>query len=176
GTPVILATTTDTAQLTPQAPDVNGYIFYRLPANDSIGIVPGSTSRITVPGTSSGYHPFDFSFVNADSLSVQPIDATTDSTGDLTLNWNPQIGPHASVVIELIFATSGGGTANSQIFCQFTDNGSHAVEARLANLWRNGGTKHVHAYRFLTSATNDGTDQLVAVSQYTTDSTHVLNP
>lgn len=175
GTPVIVATTTDTAQLTPQAPDINGYIFYRLPANDSITIRPGSVSHVTVPGASNGYHPFSYDFTNADSLAVQPIDATTDSTHDLTLQWNPQLGKTASVIFQLEFAT-GGGAPNTQIFCQFTDNGSHAVQASLANLWRHGAAKHVHAYRFLTSITNDGTDQLDVVSQYSTDSTHIINP
>jgi hypothetical protein len=175
GTPVIVATTTDTAQLTPQPADTNGYIFYRLPGHDSISVRPGSTSRVTIPGASSGFDPFNVTFVNADSLVLQPINATADSTRDLTLNWNPQNGQTASVVVQLIFAT-GGGAANSQIFCQFTDNGSHAVEARLANIWRAGGAKHVHAYRFLTNISNDGTDQLDIVSQYSTDSTQIINP
>jgi hypothetical protein len=175
GTPVIVATTTDTAQLTPQAADVNGYIFYRLPANDSITVRPGSTSHVSIPGASNGFNAFDLPFVNADSLALQPIDATTDSTGDLTVHWNPQIGPRASVVVQLEFATAGGAP-NSQIFCQFSDSGSHAVEARLANLWRAGGSKHVHAFRFLTTINNDGTDQLDIVSQYSTDSTHIIHP
>ena len=131
---------------------------------------------MTIPGASNGFHAFSQDFVNADSLKFQPIDATTDSTGDLLLNWNPQNGRRASVVVQLEFWTTGSGLANSQIFCQFTDNGSHQVQASLANLWRNGGAKHVHAYRFLTTITNDGTDQLDIVSQYSTDSTTVLHP
>jgi len=175
GTPVIFATSTDTVQLTPGSPDANGYIFYRIPASDSIAVRPGLTSRITIPGGASGFHAFDYQFTNADSLALEPIDATPDSTGDLTLTWNPQLGKTASVVVQLEWATSGGAP-DTQIFCQFTDNGSHAVEKRLANLWRAGAAKHVHAYRFLTSITNDGSDQLDVVSQYSTDSTHVLNP
>lgn len=175
GTPVIVQTTTDTAQLTPQAADINGYIFYRMAAGDSISIRPGSTSTLVIPGATNGFHAFTTNFVNADSLVVQPIDATADSTGDLTLTWNPQNGQRASTVFQLLFSTSGGAP-NTQIFCQFTDNGSHAVEARLANLWRAGSSKRVHAYRFLTSITNDGTDQLDVVSQYSTDSVQVLHP
>jgi hypothetical protein len=175
GTPVIFATPTDTVQLTPTAPDVNGYVFYRPPAHDSISVRPGLTSRVTIPGSSNGYHAFDYQFTNADSLAIEPIDATPDSTGDLTLTWNPQVGKTASVVVELEWASTGS-TPNTQIFCQFTDNGSHAVEKRLANLWRAGEGKHVHAYRFLTSITNDGTDQLDVVSQYSTDSTTILHP
>jgi hypothetical protein len=175
GTPVIFATPNDTAQLTATPADANGYVFYRLPANDSIAVRPGLTSRVTIPGASNGYHAFDYEFTNADSLALEPINASPDSTGDLTLTWNPQLGKTASVVVELEFATTGA-TPNTQIFCQFTDNGSHAVEKRLANIWRAGTAKHVHAYRFLTSITNDGTDQLDVVSQYSTDSTHIVNP
>jgi hypothetical protein len=180
GTPVIVSTVTntgvDTAFITPQAADANGYIFYRLPVNDSIQIKPGSTSHVTIPGATNGFDAFSMDFVNADSLKIQPIDATVDSTGDLTINWNPQNGRSASVVLQLEFSTTGSGLANSQIFCQFTDNGSHAVQATLANLWRAGGAKHVHAYRFLTTITNDNTDQLDIVSQYSTDLTTILNP
>ena len=175
GTPVIFATPDDTVQLTPGSPDANGYVFYRPPANDSIEVRPGLTSRVTIPGSSNGYHAFDYEFTNADSLAIEPIDATPDSTNDLTLNWNAQLGKTASVVVQLEWASSGVNP-DTQIFCQFTDNGSHAVEKRLANLWRAGAHKHVHAYRFLTSITNDGTDQLDVVSQYTTDSTQILNP
>jgi hypothetical protein len=180
GTPVMITTVTnttpDTALMTPQAADANGYVFYRLPAGDSIQIKPGSVSHLTIPGASNGFDAFSTNFTNADSLKIQPIDATPDSTGDLTITWNPQVGPTASVVLQLEFSTTGSGLANSQIFCQFTDNGSHAVEARLANLWRNGSAKHVHAYRFLTTISNDGADQLDVVSQYSTDSTTVLHP
>jgi len=180
GTPVMITTVTgttpDTALLTPQAADVNGYIFYRLPAGDSIRVRPGSTSHVTIPGAASGFNPFSSDFVNADSLKLGAIDATPDSTDDLTLTWNPQNGQHSSVVVQLEFATSTSSTVNTQIFCQFTDNGSHAVEAKLANLWRNGAQKHVHAYRFLTTITNDGTDQLDVVSQYSTDSTTIIHP
>jgi hypothetical protein len=176
GTPVIFATPNDTVQLTATAPDVNGYVFYRLPGHDSIAVRPGLTSTVTIPGSSNGFHAFSYQFTNADSLALEPIDATrADSTDDLTLNWNPQLGKTASVVVQLEWASSGS-SPDTQIFCQFTDNGSHAVEKRLANLWRAGTGKHVHAYRFLTSITNDGTDQLDVVSQYSTDSTHIINP
>jgi hypothetical protein len=180
GSPVILRSTTgsapDTAQLTPQPADVNGYIFYRMPAGDSLVVRPGSNGHVSIPGGANGFHAFEEDFVNADSLGLQPIDATTDSTGDLQLSWNPQVGPRASVVVQLEFRQAGTGPANTQIFCQFTDNGTHQVQASLANLWRQGNSKHVHAYRFLTTITNDGTHQLDIVSQYSTDSTTVLHP
>jgi hypothetical protein len=176
GTPVVVAAEADTAILTPQAADANGYVFYRLPVGDSILIRPGSVSRVTIPGANNGFGDFNSTFTNADSLKLDPIDATADSTGALTLHWNPQVGPTASVVVQLEFATTSTGLANSQIFCQFTDNGSHDVEPRLANLWRNGSAKHVHAYRFLTTITNDGTNQLDIVSQYSTDSTTIIHP
>ncbi len=171
GTPVILATTLDTAQLTPTAADLNGYIFYRMPAGDSIRIVPGSTNRVTIPGATKAFHAFNFTFVNADSLKIQPLQASPDSIHELPVTWNPQAG--ASVVLQLEFGNSPT-TINTQIFCQFTDNGSHAVQASYANAWRKAGARRVHAYRFLTTFSNDGTDEVVVVSTYGTDSTTIV--
>lgn len=174
GTPVTIATSLDTAQLTPSAADVNGYVFYRLPTNDSIRVLPGSQSRVIIPGASNGFHAFNFTFVNADSLALGAIESSPDSTHDLPLSWHPQVGALASVVVELEFGNSPT-TVNTQIFCQFTDNGSHSVQASLANLWRAANTKKVHAYRFLTTFNNDGTDEVGVVSTYATDNT-VIHP
>ena len=174
GTPVILATTLDTAQLTPTAADSNGYIFYKLPIGDSIRIVPGSRGKVTIPGASNGFHAFDFAFVNADSLHLNPIYAGADSTHDLPLTWNPQLAQQASVVVQLEYAT-GASTINTQIFCQFTDNGAHSVQASMANAWRAASVKKVHAYRFLTTFNHDGTDEVVVNSTFSTDST-VIHP
>ena len=70
---------------------------------------------------------------------------------------------------------SSESTVNTQIFCQFTDNGSHSVQASLANTWRAANFRRVHAYRFLTTFNNDGTDEVGVISTYATDST-VINP
>jgi|BarGraIncu00222A_1022003.scaffolds.fasta_scaffold07026_4 hypothetical protein len=174
GSPVIVALSTDTAQIAPNAADVNGYIFYRLPTGDSIRIVPGSTGRITVPGASNAFHAFNFTFVNADSLKLGPLEASSDSVHDMPIIWNSQIGQAASVVVELEFGPSSSNF-NEQIFCQFTDNGSHSVQASLVNKWRTANARRVHAYRFLTTFNNDGADEVGVVSTYATDST-VINP
>jgi hypothetical protein len=174
GSPVVVATTLDTAQLTPTPVDVNGYVFYRLPANDSIRIVPGSTGRVTIPGAPNAFHAFNFTFVNADSLKLAPLEASADSVHDMPVSWNPQIGALASIVVQLEFGGSAS-TVNTQIFCQFTDNGAHSVQASLANLWRAANVRRVHAYRFLTTFNNDGTDEAGVISTYATDST-VINP
>jgi hypothetical protein len=176
GPQVTLATTLDTAQMLPAAADANGYIFYKLPANDSVRVAPGSTVHITVPGATNAFDAFDFSAVTADSLFVSPVEANPDSTHDLPITWNPQNGRASSFVLQLEFNTGTSGAPNSQIFCQFTDNGSRAVEARLANLWRHGSSKHVHAYRFLTTgASHSSFQQVILVSTYSTDSTHIAN-
>jgi hypothetical protein len=172
GTPVVVALSTDTAQLTPNAADVNGYVFYRPPTGDSISIIPGSTGRITVPG--AAFHAFNFTFANADSLKLGPLEASSDSLHDMPIVWNPQIGVTASVVVQLEFGPSST-SLNEQIFCQFTDNGSHSVQATLANKWRAANTRRVYAYRYLTTFNNDGTDEVGVVSTYSTDST-VIHP
>ncbi len=172
GTPVIVALTTDTAQLTPAAADANGYVFYKLPAGDSIAIVPGSTGRLIVPGGTNAFHAFNFTFVNADSLKLGPIEASADSTHDMPLTWNAQVGQHASVVVQLEYGTAPNAIA-TQVFCQFTDNGSHTVQASFANAFRTANAQRVHAYRYLTTYNNDGGQEVGIVSTYSTDSTVV---
>jgi hypothetical protein len=176
GTPVIVAMTTDTAQLTPQPLDLNGYILYKLPAGDSLTVVPGSVGRFSGPGATNGFNAFNQTFTTADSLHLAPVDASTANTGALTLSWNPQGSARASIVVQLEFNATSAGAPNEQILCQFTDNGTHDVESSKANIWRAGEAKHIHAYRFVTSASNDGTDELVILSQYSTDGTQITNP
>jgi hypothetical protein len=76
--------------------------------------------------------------------------------------------------VQLEFGSSQS-TVNTQVFCQFTDNGSHSVQASLANIWRTANVRRVHAYRFLTTFSNDGTDETGVISTYATDST-VIHP
>jgi hypothetical protein len=176
GTPVLVNLTTDSAQLTPLPIDANGYILYKPPVGDSLTVVPGSVGHFITPGVTNGFDAFDLTFTTADSLRIEPIDADTANHGDMTINWNPQIGPHASVVLELEYNANPSSVPNEQLLCQFTDNGTHDIEQRLANVWRKGYAKHVHAYRFLTTPTSNNEQEVVVLSQYSTDSTHILNP
>lgn len=180
GPQVTVRTTLDTADLLPQAPDVNGYVFYKLAAGDSMRIRPGLTAHVTVPGATNGFSAFDFDVPTADSLFVAPITADPAATGAMQLTWNSQTPGSTQFVIQLIFNTaSGGGAPNSQIFCSFDDDGQDSVPARLATTWRNGGSQRVHAYRWLTTSVRSSSgdaDAVTVISQYTTDSTHVIFP
>lgn len=175
GPQVTVATAADTAQLLPAPADVNGYVFYQLPTNDSMRVTPGEQVHLTIPGASGGFDPFDFSALGPDSLFVHPIEASSDSTGVLPILWNPQTPGTTSVVVELEFSVSPTGTApNTQIFCSFNDDGQDTVSAQLSNLWRSGGARHVHAYRWVTTVTSNANQQVVAIAQYSTDSTHIV--
>lgn len=180
GPEVTVATTLDTVQLLPGAPDPNGYVFYRLPAGDSMRIKPGLTAHITIPGATNGFSAFDFDTPTADSLFVQPLTADPNASGDMQLTWNQQTPGSTQFVIQLLFNTSASGsTPNTQIFCSFNDDGDDTVPANLADLWRKGGAQRIHAYRWLTTTVGSPTGDahsVVVISQYTTDSTHVIFP
>ncbi len=173
GPQVTISTALDTVQLLPAAADLNGYVFYKLAAGDSARIAPGSTIRVNVPGATNGFDPFNVTAVTADSLFVQPVDGNPANTGELPITWNAQTPGQTSFVIELEFNANQSGAANTQIFCSFNDDGSHSVEPTLANRWRAGSSRHIHAYRWITSTTSTGSDEVVVLSQYTTDSTHI---
>lgn len=179
GPQVTVKTTLDSVDLLPQPADVNGYVFYKLPVNDSMLIRPGLTAHLTIPGVDNGFSAFDFDVPTADSLFVQPITLDTHANDALPLTWNQQTPGTSQFVIQLEFNVNGGSSPNSQIFCSFNDVGQDTVPATLANLWRAGSAQKIHAYRWMTttvgSAVGDA-DAVVVISQYTTDSTQVLFP
>lgn len=177
GAAVTIASPLDTAQLLPAPVDANGYIIYRMSANDSMRVVPGVQNHVTIPGATNGFDAFDFGSVGADSLFVQPIEANPDSTHALPIQWNAQTPGTTSIGLQLEFNTSASGsTPNSQIFCSFDDDGHDTVPELMSNAWRNGGAQRVHAYRWVTTVTSNGNQQVIVISQYSTDSTHVLIP
>ena len=82
------------------------------------------------PGASNGFNA-QFKDVRQRGLAqaFTPIDATPDSTGDLhahleSAGRSARIGRRAARVLR----QPAPGLANTQIFCQFTDNGAHQVE------------------------------------------------
>lgn len=180
GPQLTVKTTLDSVDLLPAAPDVNGYVFYKLAAGDSMLIRPGLTAHVTIPGATDGFSAFDFDVPTADSLFVEPITADPAATGEIPLTWNQQTPGSTQFVIELIFATaSAGGIPNTQIFCSFNDDGEDTVPADLSTLWRKGSAQRIHAYRWLTTTVGSpvgDADAVVVISQYTTDSTRVLFP
>lgn len=180
GPQVTVATTLDTAQLLPAAADANGYVIYKLATGESMRIKPGLTAHVTIPGATNGFSAFDFDVPTADSLFVQPISADSGSTKALPLSWNAQTPGTTQFVIDLQFNVSSDGSApNSQILCSFNDDGEDTVPARLANLWRKGGAQRVHAFRWVSTTIGSPVgdpDAVVVISQYATDSTHVLFP
>lgn len=180
GPQVTVGTTLDTVQLLPAAADPNGYVFYRLPAGDSMNIKPGLTAHITIPGATNGFSAFDFDTPTADSLFVQPLTADPNASGDMALAWNQQTPGTTQFVIEMIFNTAANAsTPNSQIFCSFNDDGQDTVPGNLADLWRKGSAQRIHAYRWLTTVVGSpvgDADAVIVISQYTTDSTHVIFP
>jgi hypothetical protein len=177
GPQMTIATTLDTAQLLPAPADINGYIIYRLAANDSIRIVPKSTIRVTIPGATDAFDPYDFTAVTADSLFVQPVDGNPAATGDLPITWNAQTHGQSSIVIELEYnASAAAGAPNEQVLCSFDDDGTHTVDDSLATHWRTGNVRHVHAYRWITTTTSNNASEVVVLSSYATDSTHIIVP
>ena len=180
GPQLTIKTTLDSADLLPAAADVNGYVFYKLAAGDSMLIRPGLTAHVKIPGATDGFSAFDFDVPTADSLFVQPVTADPAATDAIPLTWNSQTPGSTQFVIQLIFATaSSGGVPNSQIFCSFNDDGQDTVPATLSSLWRQGSSQRIHAYRWLTTTVGSPSgdpDAVVVISQYTTDSTHVLFP
>ena len=171
GTPVIVATDDRHGAAHAAARGRERLCFYKLPAGDSIVDRPGLHVARD--------HPRHVERLQR--LQRRPSSTPTRSRFSRSMRRRQHgrshdhlesAGRSARVGRAAARVRNGLRLANSQIFCQFTDNGIARGEARLANLWRAGGAKHVHAYRFLTTITNDGTDQLDIVSQYSTDATH----
>lgn len=134
-----------------------------------IPYTPGDTLAVTVPGAVGGFPASAISVRTAEAFTHDSI-GVPGATEDLTLAWTPAPTAGSQMTFSLRYANAfSGGTANEQLFCSFTDDGTATVDSDYLLGWRSAlnGVRSTRAIRVRShEVTLDGRTRLSIISSY----------
>ena len=91
---------------------------------------PGDSVSFNVAGDAAGFPP-----LTGSSRTAEPFTITTPTLPPLgqpmLVNWTAASDLYAGMYVSLIYDSRGTGTANTQVFCDFNDDGQGSVQASL---------------------------------------------
>ncbi len=90
---------------------------------------PGDSVTITIPGDQAGFPALTGSAKTAEPFTIAYPTIPPVGT-PMTISWTPANDANAAMFVSLIYA-KGGTTLNTQIFCDFHDDGQGTVQANL---------------------------------------------
>lgn len=112
-----------------------GFYSYELAAGISIPFTPGDTLTLTIPGTLNGFPAAVVRTRTAEPFTFSPVGNNTAGAG-LPINWTAAPAPGSMIVFSLRFNSTGvSPIPDSQIQCQFVDDGTALVPAGYASQW-----------------------------------------
>ncbi|MFA6166228.1 MAG: hypothetical protein WC700_06430 [Gemmatimonadaceae bacterium] len=112
---------------------------YRL-RGASIPYVPGDTVSVVIPGTSDGYPAISFKAKSAEVLAVTDFGAPTGSSR-LDLRWNAGQDLNSTVAFSFRYGALNADTLNTQVYCQYRDDGADSIPAKYMTVWAQAKTK-----------------------------------
>ncbi|MDP1889530.1 MAG: hypothetical protein Q8K55_01450 [Gemmatimonadaceae bacterium] len=119
--------------------EVGREVQYRLRAG-SIPYVPGDSVSVVIPGSADGYPAITFKAKSAEALMV--TDFGTPTVGPrLDLRWNPGQDLNSTVAFSFRYGALDADTLNTQIYCQFRDDGADSIPAKYMGAWAQARTR-----------------------------------
>ncbi len=113
---------------------VSNQMEYATRSNLSVPYTPGDSVSFVVPGTSSGFPAISFKAKTAEALLV--TDFGTPAAGTrIDLRWNAGQDLNATMAIALRYGALNTDTLNSQVYCQFRDDGTDSIPAKYVSAW-----------------------------------------
>lgn len=103
-----------------------------LPRNSAaIAYTPGDSVSAVIPGASGdkGYPAISFKGKTAEAFSVQDFGTLTPGTR-IDLKWTAGQDLNSTMVFSLRYTTPGATSPNSEIYCQFRDDGVDSIPGR----------------------------------------------
>lgn len=114
-------------------------VQYRLRAA-SMPYVPGDTVSVVIPGQADGYPAITFKAKTAEVLTV--ADFGTPTVGPrLDLRWTPGQDLNSTVSFSFRYGALNADTVNTQIYCQFRDDGADSIPAKYMGVWAQARVK-----------------------------------
>jgi len=121
-------------------------IQYKLRTPTSIPYTPGDSVSVVVPGNSDGYPAISFRAKTAEAVAVTNF-GTPNGASRLDLRWNAAQDLNATMTVSFRFGASGADSLNTQIYCQFKDDGADSIPARYMASWAQAPTRSWTAQR-----------------------------
>jgi hypothetical protein len=114
-------------------------VQYQLRAG-SIPYVPGDSVSVVIPGNADGYPAITFKAKSAEELTV--TDFGTPTVGPrLDLRWNAGQDLNSTVAFSFRYGALDADTLNTQVYCQFRDDGADSIPAKYMGAWAQARTR-----------------------------------
>ncbi|MBW7935132.1 MAG: hypothetical protein H3C62_16290 [Gemmatimonadaceae bacterium] len=127
---------------------VGNDVQYRL-RGAGVPYVPGDSVSVVVPGRAGGYPAVSFKAKTAEVLTV--VDFGEVPVGPrLDLHWNPGHDANGTVAFAFRYGALAADTLNTQISCQFRDDGTDSIPSKYIASWASAKTKSWVATRVRT--------------------------
>jgi len=95
-----------------------------------ITFTPGDSVFFNVAGDAAGFPPLFGSGRTAEAFTITT--PTIPPVGQpMFINWTPALDNNAAMYVSLLYNSGGGTALNTQIFCDFHDDGQGTVQANL---------------------------------------------
>ncbi len=121
---------------------------YRL-RGAALPYLPGDSASVVIPGQSGGFPAFTFKAKTAETLIVQ--DFGTPTAGPrLDVRWNAGHDLNSTVSFSFRYGALNADTLNTQIYCQFKDDGADSIPAKYMGVWAQARAKSWTASRVRT--------------------------
>lgn len=118
---------------------VGSEVQYRL-RSGSIPYVPGDSVSVVIPGSSDGYPAITFRAKSAEVLTVTDF-GTPTGVSRLDLRWNAGQDLNSTVAFSFRYGALNADTVNTQVYCQFRDDGADSIPAKYMAVWTQARAK-----------------------------------
>jgi hypothetical protein len=125
-------------------------LTYRLATTVGITFVPGDSITFLIPGDVAGFPGVTIQARTAEPYVLNPVIVPAAGQA-MTMTWTTATDGNAAMLVALRYNNGSGSGLNSQIFCDFKDDGAGTVSAALAALWSVSTTREVFTQRLRTS-------------------------
>ncbi len=114
-------------------------VQYRLRAA-SMPYVPGDTVSVVIPGHADGFPAITFKAKSAEALTVTDF-GTPSGTSRLDLRWNAGQDLNSTVSFAFRYGALNADTLNTQVYCQFRDDGADSIPTKYMSIWAQARVK-----------------------------------
>jgi hypothetical protein len=122
---------------------------YTLTSNSGMSFTPGDSITLIIPGDLSGYPRTTFVARTAEPYTFGAVTVPAVGTA-MPLTWSAAADLNSAMLVMLRYSSTNNGSLDTQIFCDYADDGTATVPAALASLWAASTTRTFFSQRLRT--------------------------